>query len=290
MNRTLRIKGDRIISFNRMEMMGIVNVTPDSFYAGSRMMEERPGEDGHAAARALEKAARHIEEGAMMIDVGGESTRPGAAPVSADEEIRRICPVIRQIRAEHPGIVISADTYRGETARAALEAGADMINDISGLSFDPSMADVVAGAGAAIVLMHTGGRPQTMQKAPRYEDVVEEVYGFLGRQISFALERGIGRDQIMIDMGIGFGKTLEHNLELLRHVDRFQELNCPHLLAVSRKSMIGSILDRSDPEDRLPGTLAITAYGAAHGMAAARVHDVKQNLDAARMMEALTRK
>ena len=285
MEQILRLREGRVFEFTKMEMMGIVNVTPDSFYAESRMMDASSDPVG----RALAKAGQHIAEGARMIDIGGESTRPGSDPVTAEEEIARICPVIEQLHAEHPEIVISADTYRAETAEAALEAGADMINDISGLSFEPKLADVVADAGAAIVLMHTGGRPRSMQEDPHYENVVEEVYRFLHRQRDFAAARGIGWDQILIDVGIGFGKTREHNLELLHHIDRFDALGCPHLLAVSRKSFIGSTLGREDPAERLPGTLAVTAYGAAHGMAAARVHDVRENLDAARMAEALMR-
>ena len=284
MRQILRIKNNRVITFEKMEMMGIINVTPDSFYAPSRT-----GTGVDALEAACAKADRYIREGAMMIDVGGVSTRPGSHPVGAAEEIARICPVIRRIRAAHPDVVISADTYRAETAEAALEAGADMINDISGLTFEPALADVVAEAGAGIVLMHTGGRPDTMQDDPYYENVVEDVYKFLHRQRDFAAARGIGWDQIMIDVGIGFGKTREHNLKLLHSIGRFGALGCPHLLAVSRKSFIGSTLGRDDPEERLAGTLAITAFAAEHGVAAARVHDVKENLDAARMVEALCR-
>ena len=285
MKQELRLKEGRIFVFEQMEMMGIINVTPDSFYADSRMME---GSLEQAWDAAFAKAGQHIAEGAKMIDVGGESTRPGSAPVTAEEEIRRICPVIERIKKTWPEVLVSADTYRAETARAAIAAGADMINDISGLTFEPALADVIAEAGAAIVIMHTGGRPETMQQDPHYEDVTAEVHEFLRRQIDFALRRGIGRDQIMIDMGIGFGKTREHNLTLLRDIEKFEDLGCPHLLAVSRKSFIGSTLGREDPADRLPGTLAVTAYAAARGIAAARVHDVKENLDVARMTEVLT--
>ena len=290
MRSILRLKDNRIMTFSRMEMMGIINVTPDSFYADSRTMSGSAEEDGsHAKAvqNALSLAQRHILEGARMIDIGGESTRPGSSPVSQEEEIARICPVIRQLRKAHPEVIISADTYRAGTAAAAIEAGADMINDISGLTFEPELADVVAREGAAIVLMHTGGRPKDMQQDPHYDNVVEEVYAFLDRQIEFALSRGIGRDQIMIDMGIGFGKTREHNLALLRNIGTFDDLGCPHLLAVSRKSFIGSTLGREEAKERLSGTLAVTAFAAERGVAAARVHDVKENLDAARMTEAL---
>ena len=303
MSYTLRLKNDRIITLDRMEMMGIINVTPDSFYEGSRMASEEA---------ALAKAGQFLSEGALFIDVGGESTRPGSAPVTEEEEIKRICPVISRIRAKWPQAVISADTYRAGTARAALAAGADMINDISGLTFEPELADAVAEAGAAVVLMHTGGRPDTMQQDPHYEDVVAEVRAFLERQIEFAVSRGIGRDQIMADVGIGFGKTFEHNLALLRSIEQFnglgrlpgepEETGCPQLLAVSRKSFIGAALGEGmiaggaapagsprPTEARLAGTVAITAFAAERGVAVARVHDVKENLHAARMAELLSR-
>lgn len=275
MSSRIRLRDNRILHFDRMEMMGIINVTPDSFYAGSR---------AESLETAFAKAMEHIEEGALIIDVGGESTRPGAEPVSPEEEAARICPLISKIREASPEVVISADTYRETTARAAIEAGADMINDISGLTFEPELGRAVADSGAAIVLMHTGGRPKTMQDAPAYENVVAEVYSFLQRQIEAAREWGIGEDQIMVDVGIGFGKNDEHNLALLREIDRFNGLGCPQLMAVSRKSMIGRDLS---PEERLPGTVALTAYGAMKGVAAARVHDVKENLRAARIVEAV---
>lgn len=292
MNKVLRLKNDRQIRFERMEMMGIVNVTPDSFYEGSRM---------GSLAKAIELAERHIAEGAVMIDVGGESTRPGSDPVEADEEIARICPVIEEIRKRHSDIAISADTYRAETAAAAFDAGADIINDISSLTFEPEVGRIVAEAGGAVILMHTPERPKTMQDEPHYYDVVAEVYEFLKSQAEYALSCGIERDRIMVDVGIGFGKNDEHNLALLRNIERFNELGYPQLLAVSRKSLIGRTLAgaaagpanaASEPlpaSDRLAGTLAITAYAAHHGLAAARVHDVKENLQAARMAEAIDR-
>ena len=287
---TLRLRNNRIIEFPRMEMMGIVNVTPDSFYAGSRAISENGSTDAGFVEAAFQMAAQHIAAGAQIIDIGGESTRPGAAPVTADEEIARVCPVVRRVREAFPETVISVDTYRAETAAAALDAGADMINDISGLTFDPDLAKCIAKAGAAVVIMHTKGRPDTMQKDPHYDDVVGEVYAFLERQISYAVSCGIGRDQIMTDLGIGFGKTVEHNLQLLRNIDRFKDLGCPHLLAVSRKSLIGRVLKQDDPAQRLPGTLALTAYAASHGIACARVHDVRENLDVVEMLEALKEK
>ena len=281
MARIIKGRENRLIEFRRMEMMGIINVTPDSFFADSRAA---------GAEEALAKAELQIAEGARLIDIGGESTRPGSKPVDAEEEIRRICPVIRKLREKHPEIMISADTYRAETAFAAIESGADMINDISGLTFEPEIADVIAKAGAAAVIMHTGGRPENMQDRPEYSDVVEDVFAFLKKQTAFAEQRGIGPDQIMIDVGIGFGKTAAHNLTLLQNIDRFQTLGFPQLLAVSRKSFIGALLGREQASERLAGTLAVTAFAAEHGVAAARVHDVKENLDAARMAEALSGK
>ena len=290
--RKLRLAGSRVIEFQRMEMMGIVNVTPDSFFEGSRA-------DG--AAKAMELVSKHVREGAAMIDIGGESTRPGSNPVEAAEEIQRICPVIKQVRSLYPSITISADTYRSQTAEAAIEAGAHIINDISGFTFDPDIASVIADAGAAAVVMHTGGRPDRMQESPEYGDVVEEVYGFLARQIEYGIKCGIGEDQMMIDVGIGFGKTDEHNLKLLKNIERFDDLECPHLMAVSRKSLIGrtlgALMDEGDAdetagkmipaEERLAGTIALTSYGAMKGLEAARVHDVRENLQAARMIEAV---
>ena len=291
MRKALKLADGRVIEFRKMEMMGIVNVTPDSFFEGSRAV---------GTAKAMELADRHVREGALMIDVGGESTRPGAEPVSEDEEIRRICPVIKAIRDKYPGVVISADTYRAATAGAAIEAGADIINDISGFTFEPDIAKVIAEAGAAAVIMHTGGRPDTMQEDPRYDDVVGEVYDFLKRQIEYGSECGIGRDRMMIDVGIGFGKNDEHNLALLKNIEKFETLDCPHLMAVSRKSLIGRTLQavygelasarpgqNVPAEDRLPGTIALTVYGALKGIEAARVHDVRENLEAARMAEAV---
>ena len=272
------LKNGEIRDFNKMEMMGIVNVTPDSFFAGSRTLQ---------ADMAVRRAEQMIEEGATFIDVGGESTRPGAEPVTPDQEADRICPVISRIKQAHPDILLSADTYREETAKRAIESGADLINDISGLTFDKEMAQVISEAGVPVIIMHINGRPDHMQDNPQYEDVVEDVFRFLAGQIDYAVRSGIEREKIIIDLGIGFGKNYEHNITLLKNIDRFRELDRPHLLAVSRKSFIGTALGRPDPADRLTGTAAVTAYAALHGIEIARVHDVRENLDAARMMEAL---
>ena len=182
---------------------------------------------------------------------------------------------------------MSADTYRAETAEKAIRSGADLINDISGLTFDKEMAAVISETGVPVIIMHINGRPDHMQDDPQYEDVVEDVYRFLDGQIDYAVRSGIEREKIIIDLGIGFGKNYEHNITLLKNIDRFRALGRPYLLAVSRKSFIGTALGRTDPADRLSGTAAVTAYAALHGIEIARVHDVKENLDAARMMEAL---
>ena len=281
------------VHFRRMELMGIVNVTEDSFFSGSRT----PG-----AEEALKRADQLIADGAAIIDVGGESTRPGSAPVTGEEEIRRVCPVIAGIKEKHPDILVSCDTYRAATARAAVEAGADIINDISGLTFDPDMAAVCAELKVPVITMHTGGRPDTMQKDPHYDNVVEEVHDYLERQIGVAVAAGIPLDRIIIDLGIGFGKTWDHNLALLRSIDRFSDLECPQLLAVSRKTFIGQQLvweqgmggadgsaDASliPPAGRLSGTVGVSVYAAQHGIEMARVHDVRENAEAVRMYEAL---
>lgn len=261
-----------------MEMMGIINVTPDSFYAGSRVS---------GAEEALKTADRMIAEGAKILDIGGESTRPGSDPVSEEQEIERVVPVIRKIREHYPDILLSVDTYRSGTAEASLKAGCDIINDISALTFDPRMADVAAEYAAPVILMHIKGTPDHMQDDPHYDDVVREVHEFLERQISYAISKGITDDRIVIDLGIGFGKNDTHNLSLLRHIRAFDDLGMPHLLAVSRKSFIGRTLGEKDPADRLYGTTAVTAYAATNGIELARVHDVKPNLDAARIIEAV---
>lgn len=272
------LKDGTLHRFERTEVMGIINVTPDSFYAGSRT---------GSTEEALRRAEQLIEEGATFLDVGGESTRPGAAKVEPEEEIRRVCPVISGIKERHPEILVSVDTYNAVTAKAAFEAGADIENDISGLTFDPAMASVCAEAKVPVILMHTGGRPDVMQKDPHYEDVVQEVYDYLERQIAVAMEAGIPKERLIIDLGIGFGKTYEHNIALLREIDRFASLGCAHLMAVSRKTFIGVCLGEEDPADRLYGTIATTLYGQAHGLEMVRVHDVKANAQALKMMEAL---
>ncbi len=272
MSRELKL-GDRIL------IMGILNVTPDSFYDGGRYEQ---------LELALERAQRMIEEGADIIDVGGESTRPGAEPVPLETELGRVVPVIREIRKRFPNVIISVDTYKSAVAEEALRAGADIVNDISGLGFDPRMAEVVADFNAYVVIMHIKGTPKNMQVNPVYDDVIGEIMEFFRRRIEIAVEKGVSRDRIILDPGIGFGKKLHHNLRILNEIDRFkEEFGLPLLVGASRKSMIGMVLGIKSPEDRLEGTLAISAYCATKSVDIIRVHDVLPNLRVVRMVEAI---
>jgi len=253
--------------------MGIVNVTPDSFSDGGAFLD---------ADRAVAHAVAMTKAGADMIDVGGESTRPGAASVSAEEEIRRVLPVIERLR----GLTVSIDTTKAAVAERALAAGARIVNDVSALRFDARMADVVREAGAGVVLMHMQGTPQTMQAEPRYDDVVAEVRAFLAERIAFAESRGLKKSQIAVDPGIGFGKTVEHNLALLAQLETFGSLGYPVLVGVSRKSFLGKLLGR-EPQERLAGSLAAAAWAVAHGARIVRAHDVLETVDAVRLVEAI---
>ena len=250
-------------SAGRPRIWGILNVTPDSFSDGGRWMEP---------AQAVEQALRLAQEGADVLDVGGESTRPGAAVVPASEEIRRTAPVIAALRAARVTLPLSIDTRKAEVARAALEAGATIVNDVSGGTHDPALLPLVAQQGAGLVLMHMLGEPATMQRAPHYEDVVEEVLAHLCARRAAAESAGVARERIWIDPGIGFGKTLEHNLSLLQALERFTAEG-PVLLGASRKSFLGALTGRAAPE-RLLGSLAAVARAFAAGVAAVRVHDV----------------
>lgn len=250
----------------RTLVMGILNVTPDSFSDGGRFFSL---ESAVAHARQL------IREGADIIDVGGESTRPGAEPVTAEEELRRVLPVIRAIRKEF-SVPISIDTYKAIVAEAALAAGANIVNDISALRFDPQMVEVVAHARVPVVLMHMLGTPQTMQQNPVYTDVVREIKEFLGERIAFARAHGIR--EIIIDPGIGFGKTVAHNVEILRRLSELKDLGCPILIGTSRKSFIGKLGGTEENplpiSERLEGTIASNVIAVLHGAQIVRVHDV----------------
>ena len=256
--------------------MGILNVTPDSFSDG-----------GNYAAKesALEQARKMIAQGAAIIDIGGESTRPGAESVSTEDEIARTRPVIEALRAEWDGW-ISIDTTKAEVAKAALEAGADIVNDVSGLR-DPDMVAVCVESGCAVCVMHMQGTPQTMQQSPTYEDVVAEVRGFFEERYETLTAAGIEQACLCFDPGIGFGKTLEHNLELLRALDSLAPQGIPLLLGLSRKSFIGKLLGDDAMELRDWPTVALTAKAREMGVKLHRVHDVLPNLQAIRMIEAV---
>ncbi len=252
-------------------VVGILNVTPDSFSDGGDFL------DPEAAA---EHAAAMLDEGAEILDLGGESTRPGSNPVSQDEEIRRLIPVIERILAVRPGAVISVDTYRSGTATAALGAGARLINDVTALRGDPRMASVVKEAACPVILMHMQGQPRTMQKEPHYEDVVREVRDFLAQRAESAVAAGIGPENIIVDPGIGFGKNLEHNLDLLQNLDAIADLGFPVLIGASRKTFIGRITGVQEAKERVFGTVATTVLAYERGATFFRVHDVCANREA----------
>jgi dihydropteroate synthase len=258
-------------------VMGILNVTPDSFSDGGR----------HAGLlSALDHARRMIAAGAEIIDIGGESTRPGSLPVSARDEIARTVPVISALRDEWDGL-ISIDTMKAPVAAAAIGAGADIVNDVSGLRADLEMADLCAASGCGVVVMHMQGEPRTMQKAPRYQDVVAEVRGFFVERLEMLTAAGIADDAICFDPGIGFGKNLEHNLALLAALPTLAPAGRPLLLGVSRKSFIGRLLEDEDLSLRDWPTVAISSMARDRGVMLHRVHDVRPNLEALRMTEAV---
>ena len=265
-----------LIVQHRPLLMGVLNVTPDSFSDGGRSLD---------AEAAVAHGERLAAEGADLIDVGGESTRPGAQPVAAAEEQRRIYPVIARL-AHRVRIPISVDTSKASVAEAALDAGAALVNDVTALRGDPRMAGVVARARAAIILMHMRGTPQTMQRHPRYRDVVAEVGAFLGEAAERAQARGIARERILVDPGLGFGKLLRHNLALLRRLPELAALGYPMVLGPSRKSFIGQVLG-VDVAERLPGTLACVAQAFYSGVSLVRVHDVAAAAQLVRMLEAI---
>lgn len=258
-------------------VMGILNVTPDSFSDGGRFTN--PGQ-------AIEAGLRLIEEGADLLDIGGESTRPGAAAVAEADEIARVAPVIEGIRRLRPGARMSVDTTKAAVAERALAAGASIINDVSALTADPAMAAVARAWGAGVVLMHMLGTPRTMQDSPRYEDAVREVGAYLSGRRAALEAAGMDADRLALDPGIGFGKTVEHNLELLAHLDAFAAAGRPVVVGVSRKSFIGRLTGR-DAGSRLAGSLAAAAFCALNGASVLRVHDVAETVDAVRMLKAL---
>jgi dihydropteroate synthase len=274
---TLKLRNDRVLELGRRTLiMGILNITTDSFSDGGRYADYE---------RALAHAIELIEAGADILDVGGESTRPGSDPVTPADELDRVIPVVRAVR-ERSDIPISVDTNKAEVAFRSFEAGADIINDISSLQFDPEMARVAAESGAPVILMHMLGTPRTMQVNPVYDNVLSEITAFLEERMKFAVRNGIERDQIVIDPGIGFGKTVSHNLNIIRDLDFFSCMDRPILLGVSRKRFIGSILDRPEPEREL-GTAVANVFGMAAGAHIVRVHDVAYHREAVKMAEAV---
>jgi dihydropteroate synthase len=261
----------------RAEVMGILNVTPDSFSDGGQFEQ---------ISRAMRHAREMISQGALIIDIGGESTRPGAEEVEAGEEIARTLPVIEALRKEWDGL-ISIDTKKASVAAAALAAGADIVNDVSGLTADTEMLSVCAGSSCGIVVMHMQGKPETMQDAPEYADVLAEIRGFFEERLATLAEAGIDAERICFDPGIGFGKTLEHNLALLRGLSGLAPAGRPLLLGVSRKSLLGKLCGGAEPADRDAATFVVTALARQQGVMLHRVHEVKGNLDALRMAEEL---
>ena len=254
--------------------MGVVNVTPDSFSDGGLWLD--------AQAAIAHGAAMH-EQGAAILDIGGESTRPGAASVSEQEERRRVVPVIEGLRSAAPGAQISVDTSKLAVARAALDAGATYVNDVTAFRHDPGIAALVAEAGVDCCLMHMQGEPRTMQDSPRYDDVVSEVAAFLQERAAFAISEGIAPERIQLDPGIGFGKTLEHNLELLRRLGEIAALGFPVVVGVSRKRFLGAITGRDVAADRVAATVAANVLAYERGAAVFRVHDVEQTVDGLRV-------
>jgi dihydropteroate synthase len=268
---------DRVLDLSEPCVMGVLNVTPDSFSDGGRFLDR---------AAAVERGLAMVGEGAAIIDVGGESTRPGATGVDVDEEIARIVPVIEQLAARVP-VPISVDTTKQAVMRAAIAAGASLINDVNALRA-PGALQVVATTGAGVCLMHMQGEPRTMQAAPAYTDVVGEVRQFLAERIAACIAAGISRDRICVDPGIGFGKRPEHNLALLAAIDRLADSDLPVLIGVSRKSLVGMITGRA-PADRLAGSVAFAALAVMGGAAIIRAHDVAETLDAVKVASALRR-
>ena len=267
----------RVLNYDKVLIMGILNITPDSFYENSRT----------AIEEVVAKAGQMLADGADILDIGGESTRPGSEAVAAEEEQERVLPVIEALRKAYPDAVLSIDTYRASTARLAIEAGADIINDISAMEADAEMIDVVCETKAPIILMHMRGTPKDMQTQCEYKNVVEEVAVYLAERAELLRERGVGAEKIIFDPGIGFAKNAEQNLKLMRDLHALTSFGYPVLLATSRKGTIGKVLGDLPAEERLEGTIATSCQAVYAGANMVRVHDVKENLRAVRMLEAI---
>ena len=263
-------------SDSRPLLMGILNITPDSFFSNSR----------YSIDDAVKEAKAMIKNGADWIDIGGESTRPGASKISIEEETNRVIPVIKQLRNGNPEVMISIDTRNHQVARLAIENGANMINDVSGLR-DKQMLDLVLETGCAICIMHMNGEPGNMQDNPSYSDVVEEVASQLEQKAEELVAKGHSKELIVIDPGIGFGKTQEHNLKLMKAIDRFKSSGYALLWGISRKSVIGNITGKTDASDRLSGTLASSLFASLNGVDMLRVHDIDEHSDLFKVYDAL---
>lgn len=273
---TVKIKNHAYNLSARTHIMGILNITPDSFSDGG---------DFFNLARAVERGVEIEKEGADIIDIGGESTRPGAKKISKEEEQRRVIPVIEKLSARL-SIPISIDTYKSYIAELAIKAGATVINDISGLRFDPKMAEIAAKYDVPVILMHIKGTPRNMQKNPVYSDLLKEIYKYLSESITIAMNAGISANKIIVDPGIGFGKTFYDNLKLINNINYFHTLHCPVLIGVSRKSFVGKILDKNEKE-RMYGTAAAVAASVMNGANIVRVHDVKEMVQVVKIIDAL---
>ena len=273
-----------LVSQDRTLIIGVLNITPDSFSDGGLF------DDVDAAVRQAHQMAA---DGAHVLDIGGESTRPATfgdhSPLPPAKELARILPVITRLVAELPHIPISVDTYKAEVARAALDAGAAIINDISGLTYDPAMAELAAEGGVPVIVMHLLGSPRDIPLKPVYTDVIADIKAFFDRQIAYALSCGVRREQIWLDPGLGFGKTAQHNLEILRRLAEFQTYDLPIVVGASRKRFLGHVLGTDDPNDRKEGTAATVALSIAAGAAAVRVHDVREMARVARVSDAIVR-
>jgi len=277
--RTWRCRDHGLEVGRRTLVMCILNVTPDSFSDGGRFLD--PGD-------AVARAVHLLDDGADILDIGGESTRPGAAAVSVEEELRRVVPVVQAMHAARPGVVISVDTRRAVVAQAALDAGAAIVNDVSA-GADPDMFDVVGSIGAGMVLMHMRGAPATMQDDPTYDDVVADVHAFLRERVEAATSASIGIERLAVDPGIGFGKDLHHNLALIRSLAGFTELGVVLAVGVSRKRFIGTLTGVDDPTDRVDGSVAAGVLAAANGADVVRTHDVRPTVRALAVADAIVR-
>ncbi len=275
----LKFKNHELKIGSKTLVMGILNVSPDSFYDGGRYNDLK---------KAVERAKQMVADGADIIDVGGESSRPGSEPITIAEELNRVIPVIDAISKEI-NVPISIDTCKSEVAKLAISAGASIINDISGLRFDENIAKVASEYDVPVIIMHIRGTPKDMQKNPHYEDVVGEIISFFRKQIKFAVDSGIDENKIIIDPGIGFGKTVENNLEIIRKIGEFKVLGMPILIGTSRKSFIGVTLGQENPGDRLFGSLATVAVSVMNGANIVRVHDVAESKMVVKMTDAMVR-